>query len=123
VLKKLAPATVMLCPAAPLDGLRDAMVGGPPGETAAVVGVDVDADLDGAVVPDVLWCAAPLPAPVVGAPDGGVLVCTELAAVEDGGAELPPNETISAMPAATTSAATAATEAMSQRLGRAAGLT
>jgi len=94
----------MLCPAAPLDGLSDAMVGGPPGETAAVVEVDVE--VEGAALVD-------------GVREAGVLVCVERAAVVDGGAEPLLNETINAMAAATTSAAATATDPISQPLGRA----
>ncbi len=102
----------MLCPAAPLDGLSDAMVGGPPGETAAVVEVDVDVDVEEEV--EVEGAAL-----VDGVREAGVLVCVERAAVVDGGAEPLFNVTINAMAAATTSAAATATDPMSQPLGRA----
>jgi hypothetical protein len=116
-LKKLAPVTVIVCPAAPLAGLNDAMVGGPPGATAAVVDVEAGREVDGAVGDDVVVVRFfPVPAvAVVGVLAGGVLVAG-LAAVRGGGEESPLNETISAMPAAMTSAARTATAPMSHPL-------
>ena len=111
----------MRCPAVPLEGLSEAMFGGPPGETAAVVGVEVEGAVVVGVVLDVVRCV-PVPAgPVEGVREAGGLAGAEPAAVVDGGAEWPLNETTKAMAAATTSAPTTATEPTSQRLGRAAG--
>jgi hypothetical protein len=110
VLKKLAPATVTLWPAEPLEGSSEEINGGPPGATATVV---EEVEL-------VLEVLAPAWALVDGGRDAGAeLVRVPLAAVEDGGAELPLSETINAMAAATTRAATTATERISQRSGRA----
>jgi hypothetical protein len=113
----LAPETITLCPAEPLAGLSEEITGGPAGATATVVDVDVvGVEVVGVVAP-----AAPLRGPVDGEWDGTVVACPGGAAVEDGGAELPLNETINAMAAATTRTATTATVPINQRSGRAGG--
>ncbi len=82
----------MRCPAVPLEGLSEAMFGGPPGETAAVVGVEVEGAVVVGVVLDVVRCV-PVPAgPVEGVREAGGLTGAEPAAVVDGGAEWPLNE-------------------------------
>ena len=117
MLKKFAPDTVTLCPAVPLAGLSEEITGGPAGATGTVVDVDgVGAEVLGAVAPP-----APLRGLFGGEWDGTVVACPAVAAVEDDGAELPLNETISAMAAATTRTATTLTEPINQRSGRAGG--
>ena len=88
------------------------MTGGPPGATAAVLEV-----LDEPELPDVLDVLDDGPLPPLRA-DGVVVARAPPAAVEDGGAELLPSETNSAMAAAATSTATTATLRISQRSGR-----
>jgi hypothetical protein len=115
VLKKLEPAMVMLCPAAPLEGLNEEMAGGPLGATATVVGVEVVVEVEVDVE-----LPAPCPLPRRGLVDGeweGATVVTDRAAVEGGEAGLATRETIKATVAATTSAATTATAPISLRSG------
>jgi hypothetical protein len=50
VLRKLDPAIVTLCPAEPLEGLRDEITGGPLGATAAVEEVVVEFEAGGGFV-------------------------------------------------------------------------
>src|SRR5580692_5667034 len=102
----------MVCPAVPLAGLNDAITGGPVGATATVVDADVDvdgdADVDVEVEPD---AARPPPPPALFCEwwDGATVVGTD-PAVLAGGADVPPaSETMRAMAAATTRAATTAT--------------
>ena len=81
----------------------------------------VDVEVVGVEVVAVVVGAAPLRGCVDGERDGTVVVRTEVAAVEDDGAELPLNETINAMAAAPTRTATTATVPINQRSGRAGG--
>jgi hypothetical protein len=118
VLKKLAPDTITLSPAEPLAGLNEEITGGPAGATATVVDVEVV----GVEVVGVVVGAAPARGRVDGERAGTVVVRTEVAAVEDVGAELLVNETINAMAAAPTRTATTATLPINQRSGRAACL-
>jgi hypothetical protein len=110
-LRKFAPATWMPWPAAPDAGVIEEMTGGPPA-TAGTAGavVEVFEVLEDPADPrrpecrgEAGWCE---------------LGCVE-EAVDAGGAAtwgpLLPSETANAMPAATTSAATTATETTSQR--------
>jgi hypothetical protein len=125
VLRKLDPAIVTLCPADPLEGLKDEITGGPLGATAAVVGVDVGGEV-GVVVDGVEEeVAVRPPAPSRGLLDGwragGAVAGADR--VEEGGedAGLAIKETSRAIAAAATRAPTAATERISQRLGPADG--
>jgi hypothetical protein len=126
VLRKLDPAIVTLCPADPLDGLKDEIAGGPLGATAAVVEVEVEEEI-GVVAEDGALTGVParLPPPAWGLVDGwragGAGVWAER--VADGGEEagLATNETSRAIAAAATRAPTAATERISQRFGPAEG--
>ena len=115
MLKKLAPDTVTLCPGEPLAGLSAEITGGPAGATATVEGVVVFGE---EVVGDEV---APLRGCVDGAWEGTVVAGPEPAAVEDVGAELLLRDTINAMAAATTRAATVATVPINQRSGRLGG--
>src|SRR5580698_8968326 len=102
----------MLCPAVPLAGLNDAITGGPVGATATVVDADVDVDVE----PD---AARPPPPPALFCEwwDWATVVGID-PAVLAGGADVPPaSETMRAMAAATTRAATTATVPISQRSG------
>lgn len=115
MLKKLAPETITLCPAAPLVGLSAAITGGPAGASATVVDVDVG----GVEVLGVVADAAPLRGPADGEWDGTVVASPDGEAVGVDGVEWPLNETIKAMPAATTRVATTVTVPINQRSGRA----
>ena len=88
VLKKLAPATWMLCPAAPLDGLSDEMTGGPAGVQRH----------DGASKWSSCSRGAARPRPCA---EGGAALCCGgcHAAVEDGDVVPPLRETTRAMAA------------------------
>jgi hypothetical protein len=126
VLRKLDPAIVTLCPAEPLEGLKDVITGGPLGATAAVEEVDVG--LEGGVVAGDGFgaeVAVGLPPPVRGLVDGwrvgAAVVWTECVAEGGEDAGLAINETSRAIAAATTRAPAAATERISQRLGSAGG--
>jgi hypothetical protein len=94
LLRKFDPAMVTLCPAEPLEGLREEITGGPLGASAAVedVVVELEVEAEGGFVAE-----------------GGEAVGLAI------------NETSSATAAATTRAPAAATERISQRLGPAAG--
>jgi hypothetical protein len=118
LLKKLEPETVTLCPADPLAGLNEEITGGPAGGTATVV--EVELEPLGAVVVDVALVgdgagAAALPGVVECAWESAAVVRVEPEPVVDEGVEPPLNETINAMAAATTSAATTATIPINQR--------
>src|SRR6516225_7751985 len=107
-LMKLAPVMVMVCPAAPLDGLSESITGGPPGVAAMVVDVDVVDVVVLDAVPGVL-CAGCCPPP-----DGATVARGGLAT-----RVLPPcRDRISAMASATTATATTATAPSSQRSDR-----
>jgi hypothetical protein len=120
-LRKLAPAIVTLCPAEPLEGLRDEITGGPLGATATVVDVDVELEVgvvaeDGAGEEGVVR----LPVPAWGLVDGwraGAFVGAERVAVGGDDAGPATNDTRRAIAAAATRAPTTATERISQRLG------
>ena len=117
VLKKLAPDTITVWPAEPLAGLNEEITGGPAGVAATVVVVEVvGVEVVGAAVG-----ATPARGRVDGERAGTIVVRTEVAAVEDDGAELLVNETIRAMAAIPTRTATTATVPINQRSGRAAG--
>jgi hypothetical protein len=111
----LAPDTVTLCPAEPLAGLSEEITGGPAGATATVVVVVVEGVV-GVVAGD-----PPFRGCVDGGREGTVVAGPEPAAVEDDGAELPVNDTINAMVAATTRTATVTTVGSNQRSGRLGG--
>lgn len=109
---------VMLCPAAPLEGLNEEMAGGPLGATATVVGVEVVVEADVEVEVEVeLPAPCPLPRGLVAGEWEGATVVTDRAAVEGGEPGLASRETIKATVAATTSAATTATAPISLRSG------
>jgi hypothetical protein len=114
----------MLCPAEPLEGLKDEITGGPFGATATVVDVEVEREVVvGVVAEDGAGAEAavrPLPpewGPVDGWRAGGAFVGAERVAEGGEDAGLATNETSRAMAAATTRAPTAATERINQRLG------
>lgn len=114
-LRKFAPATWMPWPAAPDDGVIEAIIGGPPATTgAAGVVVDVLDEPEDPRRPEcpgaAAWCGTGC---VVAADVGGGGAATW-------GPPLP-GATAKAMPAATTSAATTATETTSQRSRRLVG--
>ena len=107
---------VMVCPAAPVAGERDAMTGGPAGATGVVVVLEAGA----AVVTVVELFGALLRELVVGAGDVGVVAWAERTGGA-GGVDGPAvSETTNAVAAATTRTAAAATARISQR-ERAAG--
>jgi hypothetical protein len=114
VLRKFAPAMVMLWPAEPFEGLNDEITGGPFGATATVVDVEVVDEDEGEVVPAV----RPRPpdrGPVECDPVGAAVVGAERVAFGAGADGPAITETSRAMAAAATRAATAATERVSQR--------
>jgi hypothetical protein len=117
VLKKLAPAIVMVCPAEPLEGLNAEISGGPAGATATLV-VEVVVDDEGGA--EVL--VEPPPADERG-PDGAGRAGGALDRSDRGGDEagLASNETTKATAAAATRTATAATDPNSQRWGSVGG--
>jgi len=108
----------MLCPAEPVEGLNEEMTGGPAGATATVVEVEVVVEVvfeDGVALGRVASLAPARRGFVDGGRDGKVVVRTERAAVDDEGAGPATKETSNATAAAATSAATTATERISQR--------
>jgi hypothetical protein len=130
VLRKLDPAIVTLCPAEPLEGLKDEITGGPLGAPAAVEEVDVEFEVEvggGLVAEDGAGAevAVRLPPPAWGLVDGLWAGATVVRAepVAEGGeaAGLAINETSRAIAAAATRAPAAATERISQRFGPAEG--
>jgi len=124
VLKKLAPAIVMLWPAEPLEGLNDEITGGPSGGTT-----EVEVEVVGEEGLDAEPVVRPPPRDrgLVGCDRvGAAVVGAERVAVGGEGAGLAMNEASRAIAAATTRTATAATERVSQRsrpaeVGRRAG--
>jgi hypothetical protein len=110
VLKKLAPAIVMVCPAEPLDGLNAEISGGPAGATPTLV-VEVVVEDGGAEV------VVELTPPGERWPDGAGRAGAAFDRNGCGGDEagLASSETSKATAAAATRAATAAMEPISQR--------
>ena len=108
------PATSMPWPAAPLDGLRAEITGGPPAASGAEGDVDVEVE-DGAGPP-----AWPCPTVVGGwtAGPGGVSADAVCDGGDGAGAPPPLRDTTSATAAASTRAAAMATDRTSQGSGR-----